>query len=469
MTKFPTITTKLREEIILAAGMMEKELDAVLLKFNGNDITSELRDQLLADVKAGKHVELTMTLDSYDQTPNVRNRNFVRLADKALPKFAASGKGKPFLRDHSQYDSMSVAGRITSSTLSKVGDTSTVQQEAKISAPWAVDLALRGLLSTVSTSWRATEGVDCSVCKTPILSSCYHWPGDKLKLTTNSNGTSTLLRDRTGDIVVEWIYNGAECIETSIVPVPAVVTAKITGIRASLSAGSADENFDVTDILPEKTTMSDTDLAALNARLARAEKIADLSDIEKAHFKRLSGMDQESFLAKSAADRSEMFKVVHTAVDGTQFTAQDDPRLIAMSKQGDTDRAAHKKSLQEASAKLYVTRAETELSHLAGTVEQRATLLQAIDTIEKPEDREAILKSIKDYDVKQAPKFQRAGSGGRKDPKVGGDPEAQLQEMADKIFNNPDNELTAEQAYEQALTSVEGQKLYAEMEAAKRS
>lgn len=474
MKALPTLTVKQREEVILAAATSEIAA-VVVLKHNGADITSTLRDELLAAVKEGKHVELTLDLDSYDQTPGVSNRNFVRLSDKAMPKFASSGKGKPFLRDHGQYDSMKVAGRIDSSTLSKDGDKQIIRQSATISAPWAVELALRGLLNTVSTSWRATDTVECSACKAPILSVCWHWPGDKLKSMTGADGKQSFVRDRSGDTTVEWVYNGAECLETSIVPVPAVTSAKITGIRASLSAGMADDEFDVTDVqnspLPEKIKMSDInpEVTALQAQNARLQKVVDLRDNEKAHFVRLSTPDQDAFLAKSAADRAEMFKVVHTAADGTTFTASDDPRLIAMSKAADADRAAHRTQLAAASAAMYVSRADSELSHLPGTSAQRATLLQAIDGIADEESRKLMLAAVQSTDKKKSINFQRSGAGGGQPGGGKGDPEAQLNELAQKrVDADKEGELSFESAYDQVLNTKEGKALYAEMENAKR-
>lgn len=206
------------------------------LKSNGAAINNAKRDEMLAAIAAGQHVELELTVLAFEQTEGERNRNCVRFTPAALKQLAATAKGMPFLRDHEQDDSLAVAGRITSAALEKQDKTSSLMEVVTISAPWAVELALRNLVSSVSIGWRATGPVNCSVCKTPVFSSCWHWPGDTLLEQVDEYGNKRKVRSAAGTEIVEWVYTAVELVETSIVPVPAVLTARIEEIRAAMSA-----------------------------------------------------------------------------------------------------------------------------------------------------------------------------------------------------------------------------------------
>jgi hypothetical protein len=286
---------------------------------------------------------------------------------------------------------------------------------------------------------------------------------------TDHQGQVIFVRNRKdGDVPVQWVYNGVEALETSPVPVPAVPTARIDGIRASLSAGSADDNDEplpAIDIKTENKTMDE--LETLKATLARTLKMADLSDAEKAYFRRLGAAEQDAFLGRSIADRAELLKPVYTAKNGTVFTSVDDPRMVQMAKNMDTQQEQFDAALTAEKAKNLISRASAELAHLSGTIEQRAALLGAIESISDADTRTAVLASIKDVDTKQSKNFVRQGAGAGKSPK-GGDPEAQLERMAQELSDKTEG-LTLEAAYDQVLTSDAGQKLYAEMEQSKRS
>jgi hypothetical protein len=148
-----------------------------------------------------------------------------------------SGVGKPVLRDHEQDNSLAVAGKIIDSKTEKLDDGEyRIMQTWRLTAPWAVELALRDLLSTVSIGWCATGPVLCSACNAPVFTVCYHCPGDRLSEKIGDDGVKRMVRDRAGATIVEWIYTSAELVETSLAPVPAVTSARIEGIRAALSA-----------------------------------------------------------------------------------------------------------------------------------------------------------------------------------------------------------------------------------------
>lgn len=460
LTQTFKITAKQREEAILAAGVSGLDEAVVGLKHNGETITASMRDELLAKCAAGQYVELDVEMTAYEQSPGSRNRNNVRLADNAIAAFAKSAKGKPFLKDHAHRDSEAVGGMITASSSEQLGDGKyVVRHSVKLTEPKAVARALRGLMKTVSVSWRATGPVTCSVCQTAIFTDCYHFPGDRVKK-VDIDGKSYFKWDRKGDTVVEWIYEAAEHLETSEVPVPAVPTAKIDTIKAQMmSAGLADDDEPLPPPVTENTM---NELDVLKAQLSRALKVADLNDTEKAYFRRLGSADQDAFLSKSLSDRAELLKPVFTSADGTVYTAADDPRLVTMAKRADEDRAEAKKQIAEAKGATLASRASTEFAHLSGTLEQRAALLGAIESITDAETRAACLASVKEYDTKQARHFAPSGSGGAKKPEAIGDADEKLQAMAEKIFDEG-GAPTIEQAWEKAVESKEGQALYTSM------
>lgn len=463
------ISPEQREQALLAAGIAGRDDAVCELKLNGQAISTETRDELLKKCANNEYVELELNVIAYEQHADQMNRNYVRVAENAMPQLAKSSIGKPFLFDHDQSNSHAVCGTIIDARHEVMSDgTHRIMQTVKLTAPKAVDLALRGLMKTVSISWRATKSVDCSACSAPVFTDCYHWPGDKVKKMTDHQGKVIFVRNRKeGDITVQWVYNGVEALETSPTPVPAVPTARIDGIRASLSAGSADVDDETLPAIEIKTENKTMDLETLKAQLERATKMADLSDAEKAYFRRLGAAEQDAFLGRSAADRAELLKPIYTAKNGTVFTAADDPRMVQMAKNMDTQQEQFDAALATEKAKNLVARASVELAHLSGTIEQRAALLGAIESIADVDTRTAVLASIKDVDTKQARNFVRQGAGAAKNPK-GGDPEAQLERMAQELSDKTEG-MTLEQAYDQVLTSDAGQKLYAEIENAKRN
>lgn len=183
-------------------------------------VTKVDRDELLAKCAADEHVELLIDIVAYEQTPGVSNRNFVRFREGGLAALARSGRQTVFIADHDQSSLDARGGTIISSRLEKEGETARIVQTVKLTAPWAVSAALRGLIDRFSIGWRPTGDVHCSLCDDDLYQ-CEHWPG----------------REYDG-AACEVLFVDAELIETSAVNVPAVPQAQIEGIRAALSLAS---------------------------------------------------------------------------------------------------------------------------------------------------------------------------------------------------------------------------------------
>ena len=213
----------------------------ITLSAGGGPITEALRDELLAKCAAGEYVELDLDVLAYEQRPGVANRKHVRFRDGLMTRLGASGKNKPFLRDHLQGEALARGGTILVSKAEKRGEGDyAIHEHVRLTAPWAVEAALRGLMDRVSIGWWPTGPIECSVCGTEVFTKCYHWPGDKVTESTKSDGSKQFLRDRAGDRVVEWVFTEAELIETSFVNVPAVPGAGVDKVRAALSAAFPD-------------------------------------------------------------------------------------------------------------------------------------------------------------------------------------------------------------------------------------
>ena len=230
---------KLRRHLDALCSSIVEERSIVALRAGGVDLAADdnaRRDELLAKVAAGEYVELEIDLLAFEQKPGLRNGKFIRFADDAMIALGKSGVGMPLLRDHEQGNVQARAGTVTGSKAEDLGGGHwRLIQTAVVTAAWAVELVLRGLIDRFSIGWRPTGPVLCSACTTPLFASCYHWPGDRLRA-QKVDGQSRLVRDALGDIVVEAIFTAARLVETSAVSVPAVPSAQIEAVRAAVLA-----------------------------------------------------------------------------------------------------------------------------------------------------------------------------------------------------------------------------------------
>lgn len=233
-------------------GQRQKALDRILpllttshpdapssvteLRAGGASLTESGRAELLAKALSGELVEVEVDVLAYEQSAQP-NRKFVRFRDGLMSKLAASGKGTPVLRDHEQGNMLAKGGVVVASRVEKRGDGDyAIMQTHKLMAPWAVELAARGLLDRVSIGWNPTGPITCSACSTEVFTECYHLPGDRVAEDgARASGGKRFVRKADGPITVQWVFTDAELIETSHVPIPAVKGAGVEQIRATLS------------------------------------------------------------------------------------------------------------------------------------------------------------------------------------------------------------------------------------------
>lgn len=291
---------------------------APVLKSGGQPITAAKRDELLRAVAAGEYVELELEISpAYEQKPGEQNRNFVRFRDGAMLALGRSGKNTPFLRDHEQGDARARGGTITDSRTEKRGEGDyAIHQTVKLTALWAVDMALRGLLSTVSIGWNSTGGMECSVCGADYFS-CSHFRGERYSMREMEDGSQRPVQDDNGSIVAEVVYTDAELVETSAVSVPAVPSAHIEDVRAARlgrnSGFSAERahgdnvmNPNLLAMLGLAATAGDPEVLKAVESLVSAKKLVEQQRNELANelaavSAKLAGYEQ--VLAKAAEDK----------------------------------------------------------------------------------------------------------------------------------------------------------------------
>ena len=213
---------KLRSVALDAAGHVVTER---------SKLTDDQRQKLLARARAGELVSVQVEAITFIQraTPN---RNLTRISDKELGAFAASFEGRPVLRDHAHDNSLARAGRVLSSTLEKRPDehgASQIRMTMELTAPWAVELALRDLTNEFSVAWHSAGDAVCSICATPMaqvwsfmVSACQHEVGQPY-----------------GDKICQVEFTDVEGIEVSLVNVPAVQGVGIEHVGAQLAANGA--------------------------------------------------------------------------------------------------------------------------------------------------------------------------------------------------------------------------------------
>lgn len=175
---------------------------------------------------------------------------------------------------------------------------------------------------------------------------------------------------------------------------------------------------------------------SLTAELNVVKSIAALTELEKKHYDGLSVEDKEIFLALNKSDRdAEIAKatsedpVIYKSLAGEEFRKSDDPRIVAMAKRADANETRYKEEFAKRQDAEFAKRAETELAYMPGTVETRAALLKAVDTIADQEVKKGVLDSLKAKNASMSKSFETVGHNFTKSVD-GEDPQAKLDELA---------------------------------------
>lgn len=381
---------------------------------SGGEITTEMRDELLGKLAAGAYVAIDADILAFEQRDGVSNRNFLRFRNESLLEMGRTGVGRPFLRDHDQHDTMAAAGRVLTSRTTKIADGQyELRQRVRLTATWAVELALRDLLFAVSIGWEPLGPVLCSACNAPVYTACYHWPGDRVTETPQADGSKKYLRDRNGALTVEWIYTKAALLETSMCPIGGVKLAGFEGVRAALSAAGAPHDDDPVQAIAEVLQQINTvlDEKPISAAFLRAldrdestrstpkpEGVSKMSKLDAAiaAHTELSADERKAFAAKLAASLEPDMEahrlsvlaadpIVHTTKDGTAIRKSDGAVALMLAKQADAGiereaaQAAQLATAQAAATRTaLVSEASTLFAGCLGTNEDHADILGAL-------------------------------------------------------------------------------------------
>lgn len=266
------------------------------------DLTKDDREQLIAAAREGKLVSVLMEAVTFIQRV-APNRNFTRFTPGALQRMAPSFAGMPVLRDHMQEDSTSRAGRIVESKLEDAGDGSKqIRMTLELTAPWAVELALRGLIDRFSIGWHPTGPTECSVCGGEMY---WFW------CTTGDH----LLGDAYDGQVCQLVYTSAEGVEVSAVSVPAVTGTGVDDIRAQLAAARAAGPAVLGRKGNRMKTLSIATIAAVIGLGADVDEPAILAGVEKLK------TDRDGALA-ALAETKETLSGVRAELDELKSTGK---------------------------------------------------------------------------------------------------------------------------------------------------
>ncbi len=184
---------------------------------------------------------------------------------------------------------------------------------------------------------------------------------------------------------------------------------KSTATNGGQQSGSEDEIM-MTDTEKAAMQKAQDDLDSVKKSLAIAVALGALNDGQTAIYKSLKDEAAEEFLAKSNEDREAIVTVakqaaadknavVYKSNAGIEFRKSDDPRLVAMAKDGDIMAAKLAKSDQR-SADLEISKRATELfKNLSGEGTTHEALLKAVDGIEDETVRKAVMETLGKQDA----------------------------------------------------------------------
>lgn len=278
------------------------------------------------------------------------------------------------------------------------------------------------------------------------------------------NPTETMTEDSNmnGEVAEEVV---AEVVETEEVKATEEVTEEAPEADAEVEkAEEAETEEEDEEEKGYEKSLSDltAELEVLQSELALAKSVAELSDAEKEVFASIEGEEARTeFLGKSADERAELIAkaadenaVIYKSLDGVEFTAQDDERLVSLAKQADEYKAQLVAAEEASIEKSYNERAETQLAHLPGELVTKNAVLRAIDGIEDEAVREQALSMLKAQSVAIEEQFVTKGVEGEEaEGDLGG-----LEKMAAAYAEEHDTTLS--KAYSEVLRTPEGRNLY---------
>jgi hypothetical protein len=250
--------------------------------------------------------------------------------------------------------------------------------------------------------------------------------------------------------------------------------AKALGLEGSLSdafkkSGEAGNHGD------DSMALDDKQAAELQKALAKAQRLAEFTDAEKAFLKSLPEAERDGFIdldqsARTAkvAKSAEADSVVYTSKStGVAYRKSADPATIALAKSNDdlSEKFAKSEALREDG--VFAKRAGDELKHVSATEAEKVVFLKSMDgrivpNAEQMASNAKILKAMQGA-AEVAKGFERAGVMGESATPGASKADAGIAEIRK---SNP--KLSKEQAAATFWKSDLGREIRAEMDAARR-
>lgn len=201
----------------------------------------------------------------------------------------------------------------------------------------------------------------------------------------------------------------------------------------------------------------------LEARAERAEAIAQLNDVQKAHYATLSPEAQADFLGASPDQRDAAINkaagddpVVYTTLDGQDIRKSAGDLVLSLAKRADESEKNLKVEKAAREREVFAKRAKDELSNLPGKESAQIALLKAVAGIPDAADREGVAEILKAANDGVSKAFDTAGTS--EAPVGNADAEAQLEKMAQDHFSA--NGGSFAKSYQTVLNTPEGRELY---------
>ncbi len=265
-----------------------------------------------------------------------------------------------------------------------------------------------------------------------------------------------------------WIRNEADEVVIGMASRPDGEAHEHGIGEMSKDVGTQEDPMADKDKTPEELHASVDDLTK---KLARADAIAALDDVERMHFVGLKDAAvEDEFLAKShdervkvatdavekkAKDATDSDPVEYTTKDGVEMRKSAGSGFIAMAKSNDALRDQVAKLVDGSADATFQKRAEIELAHLPGDVASRAAMLKAVEGIEDETQRATALGALKAQNESMEMAFKTYGHLGEVEPGSAGDELDKLAKAAQK-----EDSITYEAAFSKVLETDRGSELY---------
>lgn len=206
-------------------------------------------------------------------------------------------------------------------------------------------------------------------------------------------------------------------------------------------------------------------IADAEARAEKAEQLASLTDVQKAHYGTLSPEAQAEYLGASPEQRQGAVEkaagddpVVYTTLAGESIRKSAGDLLLSLAKRADKseqDLAVEKAARER---ETFAKRAKDELSNLPGEESAQVALLKAVAGIPDEADRKAVGEILAAANSGVSKAFEVAGTASGSEGAA--DAEAKLDKMAQTHFEASGEGGSFQKSYKAMLETPEGRELY---------